>query len=218
MNIEQARHQMLTQQLRTWEVLDPDVLAVFEAVPREHFAPPRFERLAFADTEIPIGHGQCMMRPSVEGRLLQSLGLEGDEEVLEIGTGTGFLTACLARLAGRVRSLEYHADLADGARRRLAQVDVGNAEVEAADACDLAEQGRYDAIALTASVPDERGLERFRNALRVGGRIFAIVGRAPIMEAVLVRRVSALEWTRESLFETAITALIDPSARPPFVF
>jgi protein-L-isoaspartate(D-aspartate) O-methyltransferase len=218
MDLEQARRQMLNQQLRPWEVLDPDVLAAFEEVPREFFVPERFQRLAFADTEIPLPHGQCLMRPSVEGRLLQALALAGDDEVLEVGAGSGFLTACLARLAGRVHSIEYYGDLAESARRRLAACGAADVRLEQADATALDAQGRYDAIAVTASVPDERGVERFRQALRVGGRLFVIVGRAPLMEAVLIRRVGALEWTRTSLFETSITPLIDASARPVFDF
>jgi protein-L-isoaspartate(D-aspartate) O-methyltransferase len=218
MDLEQARHQMLTQQLRTWEVLDPDVLAVFARVPRERFVPTRFERLAFADTEIPLPHGQYMMRPSVEGRLLQSLDLTGEDEVLEVGTGSGFLTACLAGLGGSVHSLEYHADLVASAGERLDAAGVRNARLEHADASQLDLQGRYDAIAVTASVPDERGAERFRNALRVGGRLFVVVGRAPLMEARLVRRVGAVEWTSVALFETSLTPLIDDAARPHFEF
>ncbi len=209
---------MLMQQLRTWEVLDPDVLDAFESVPREHYAPDAYRRLAFADAEIPLGHGQCMLRPSVEGRLVQALDLESDDEVLEVGAGSGFVTACLARLAGRVHSLEYHADLASMAEKNLCEAGVTNAEIRHEDATDLAAPGRYDAVLITAAIADASGEQRFREALKVGGRLVLISGREPVMEACVIRRVSALEWTRTAMFETAVPPLIDAAARPPFEF
>jgi protein-L-isoaspartate(D-aspartate) O-methyltransferase len=218
MDLEQARRQMLNQQLRPTEVLDQDVLKVFEQVARERFVPERFRGLAFADTEIPLEHGQCMMRPTIEGRLLQALAIVPEDEVLEVGAGSGFLTACLARLSGSVLSLEYHASLAAMARANLDAAKVRNVRVEHADASQLDDTGRYDAVAVTASVPDDTATLRFRNALRVGGRLFVIIGRGPLMEACLFRRDSALEWSRSSLFETHIPPLIDPAARPLFDF
>ncbi|MEO0421116.1 MAG: protein-L-isoaspartate O-methyltransferase [Pseudomonadota bacterium] len=218
MNTEHARRQMLMQQLRTWEVLDPDVLTTFESVPREHFAPPAYARLAFADAEIPLGHGQVMLRPSVEGRLVQTLDLRADDEVLEIGAGSGFVTACLARLAGKVHSLEYYEPLAEMAVHNLCEAGVTNAEVRQEDATQLATPGQYDAVLVSAAVAEAAGEQRFREALKVGGRLVLISGREPVMEACLIRRVSALEWTRTAIFETAVPALIDAAARPPFEF
>lgn len=218
MNIEHARRQMLMQQLRTWEVLDPDVLDAFESVPREHYAPAKYSRLAFADAEIPLGHGQCMLRPSVEGRLVQALELSSDDEVLEVGAGSGFVTACLARLAGRVHSLEYHRELATMAEKNLCKAGVTNAEVRCEDATALRAPGRYDAVLVSAAVAELSGETPLREALKVGGRLVLISGREPVMEACVIRRVSALEWTRSAVFETAVPPLIDAAARPPFEF
>ncbi|MEO0974593.1 MAG: protein-L-isoaspartate O-methyltransferase [Pseudomonadota bacterium] len=218
MNIELARQQMLKQQLRTWEVLDADVLAAFEGLPRERFTPPAYANLAYADADIPLGHGQVMLRPSVAGRLIQALALETDHQVLEIGAGSGFVTACLARLAGSVRSLEYHADLATTAERNLCECGITNAAVEHADATEFADAGQYDGVLVSAALPEPAQELRFREALKVGGHLVLISGRGPVMEATAIHRVSALEWTRTALFETAVPALIDAAARPPFDF
>lgn len=218
MNVEEARRQMLAQQLRTWDVIDPDVLSAFETTHREHFVPAAYSRLAFADTEIPLAHHQCMLRPSVEGRLVQALGLEPDDEALQIGAGTGFVIACMGRLCRHVQSLEYFEDLAEGAVRNLCHAGIANVTVEHRDATTLSAPGRYDAILVTAAIPDRGGEARFREALRIGGRLVLVAGRAPLMEACLIRRTSALEWTRTPLFETSLPELIDATARPPFEF
>lgn len=218
MNIELARRQMLTQQLRTWEVLDPGVLETFEAVPREHFVPDRYARLCFADTEIPLGKGQVMLRPSVGARLVQALTLSPDDEVLEVGSGSGFLSACLGRLAATVHGLEFFEELAAQATENLCETGVTNVTVEHGDATRLARPGRYDAVLVSCAVPDAERAAPFREALKVGGRLVMITGREPLMHATLMHRVSALEWTDTPLFETTIPELIDPSARPPFDF
>ena len=134
MNFERARHNMVEQQVRPWEVLDPRVLALFERIHREDFVPVRHRKLAFADLNIPLAHGEVMMKPAVEGRMLQALELNPDETVLEIGTGSGFVTACLARLSKQVVSVEYHADLSEEAGRRLAEKEIDNAELHVGDA------------------------------------------------------------------------------------
>ncbi|TFG82324.1 MAG: protein-L-isoaspartate O-methyltransferase, partial [Chromatiales bacterium] len=147
--VEDARTQMVNQQVRAWDVLDPSVLAVLSAVPREQFVPPRYRNLAFADTAIPLPGNQVMLTPQVEGRLLQALAIRGTDRVLEVGTGCGFLTACLARLCAKVTSLEIAPGLADDARRNLRTVSTWNAEVLTADAFSYRPDAPWDVIAVT---------------------------------------------------------------------
>jgi len=215
-SLESARRQMIDQQVRAWEVLDDRVLGVLAAVPREQFVPPAYRAVAFADTAIPLDHGQCMLAPKVEGRILQALALGREDEVLEVGTGSGFFAACLARLAGHVRTLEIFPDLSQGAARALASLAVGNVTVETADATRLDESGLYDAIALTASLPVYDA--RFERALRRGGRLFVVVGTAPVMEARLVTRVAADQWASEALFETVVPPMINAARPDAFTF
>jgi len=214
MNFEAARTQMILQQVRAWEVLNDRVLDVFARVPRELFVPDAYRELAFADVEIPLGHGQAMMTPKVEGRLLQALDLNSLSSVLEIGTGSGFLTACLAALAERVVSLEIFEDLATRARERLASRRIGNVEVKTQDAFTLAAPEQFDAIAVTGSVP--RWNEQFVEMLRPGGRLFIVVGRPPVMEARVITRHARGEWTQEDLFETLLSPLLNAEQVEPF--
>ncbi len=211
-----AREQMVQQQVRAWDVLDERVLDTFRKVPRELFVPAEHRFLAYADVQVPLPHRQHMLRPNVAGRLLQSLELEGSERVLEIGTGTGFLTACLAAAAASVRSIEIFPDLADLARANLDSLGVRHAQVETADATRLEGAERYDAIALTASLPVYD--ERFQRLLTAGGRLFVVVGDPPVMEAYFVRRLAEGTWARESLFETVIDPLINASRPSTFTF
>jgi len=211
-NVEIARQNMIENQVRPWEVLDPRVLDVLAAVRREDFVPARYRNLAFADLALPIGHGQTMMKPTVEGRMLQALGLNGEERVLEIGTGTGFVTACLARLAGKVDSIELHADLADAARSRLAAAGATNVRIEVADAVrGFDTKERYDVVVVTGAVYALP--ERFRSWVATGGRLFAIVGESPAMQALLFTRADDAHWREESLFETDLPYLTH--AEPP---
>jgi protein-L-isoaspartate(D-aspartate) O-methyltransferase len=154
MNVETARSQMLGQQIRAWDVLDNRVLAVLGEVPREEFVPADFRELAFADIEIPLQHDQCMMAPKIEGRLLQALELEPIDDVLEIGTGTGFLTACLSRLARSVTSVDIFEEFVGNAGRLLQTHCLRNVNLQTADALELGTGTRYDAIAITASLPE----------------------------------------------------------------
>ena len=212
-----ARLNMIEGQLRTNGITDPALVEAFLAVPRERFVPPAWQELAFADTEVALSHGKRMLRPMVAGRILQELGLRGEEEILEIGTGSGYLTACLARLGGRVRSLELHADIADFARANLkAAAPTLPYEVVVADGMQLTDESRYDAIVLTASLPIYE--ERFERALRPGGRMFVVIGATSLQEASLVRRISDTEWNRIRLFETCIEALEHAPRPPSFVF
>jgi protein-L-isoaspartate(D-aspartate) O-methyltransferase len=211
-----ARQQMVDQQIRTWEVLDPRVLDVLSEVPREAFVPPAYRELAFADTPIPIGFGQFMLAPLLQGRILQSLAVSGADTVLEVGTGTGYLAAALGLLASSVHSIEIRAEFTAAATANLRTVPRARVELETRDAFDAAPLGEYDVIAVTGSLPVYD--TRFEQALRVGGRLFVVVGVAPVMDAILVRRVDSTEWIRESLFETVIDPLVNATAPRGFVF
>jgi protein-L-isoaspartate(D-aspartate) O-methyltransferase len=216
MNVEDARTQMVNQQVRAWDVLDPAVLSVLAQVPREQFVPPRFRNLAFADTEIPLGAGQVMLTPQVEGRLLQALGIRGTDRVLEVGTGSGFLTACLARLGSRVTSLELLPELADTARRNLRGVATWNAEVRTEDVFNYSPAEHWDVIAVTGSVPQPD--DRFQHWLAEGGRLFIVVGENPLMQARLVTRQGPEQWTTTTLFETSVPALLNATTPSKFRF
>lgn len=216
MDVQLAREQMIEQQIRAWEVLDPKVLGVLSDIPRERFVPAPYRKLAFADTQIPIGSGQVMLAPKIEGRLLQALSVQPGEHALEIGTGSGFMAACLAALGASVTSLELRAELADSARQRLDAAGIVNVEVRNEDGARLQDDKTYHAIAVTGSVPQFE--TSYQRALKVGGRLFVVVGDAPIMEAVLVTRTGASDWVRETLFETVIPPLDNVSRPAPFVF
>ncbi len=215
-NLEFARRQMIDQQVRAWDVLDPRVLEALAAVPRERFVPEQYRSVAFADTAIPIGHGQSMLAPKIEGHMLQALGLERGERVLEVGTGTGFFAACLAELAGDVESVEIQEGLALGAIATLAAVGYGRVRVQTGDVFGLSLTPGYDAIVLTGSLPVYD--PRFERALAVGGRLFAIVGLPPVMEARLVTRTAADAWLAETVLETCIEPLVNAGPAPRFIF
>lgn len=207
---------MIEQQVRAWDVFDPTVLEVLGKIPRETFVPRDFRALAFADTEIPIGHGQSMMTPTVEGRLLQALELTGVEHVLEIGTGTAFVTACLAKLAHHVTSIDIHEDFLKRGRENLADMGLDNAKLKLMDAMQELPQGRFDAIAVTGSIQEFD--PRFVEALKAGGRLFVVVGGSPVMDAQLVRRTDDNDWQSASLFETNLKPLVNATIPPQFTF
>jgi len=215
-NTESARQQMVSQQVRAWAVLAPAVLRVLSEVPRERFVPAAYRSLAFADTAIPLPDQQFMMTPQVEGRVLQALEVAATDAILEVGSGSGFLAACLARLGGQVTSIEIRPVLADGARRALLDAGIGNCEVLAEDAFQWRPRQRFDCIAVTGSLPLFDA--RFQDWLAPGGRLFVVVGEPPTMDACLIRRHERGEFLRESLFETVLPPL-DHAARPEqFVF
>lgn len=216
MNIDFARRQMVNQQVRGWNVYDEDVLDTLREVPREQFVPSRFRTLAFADTEIALGHGEYMMTPTVEGRVLQALGLDGDERVLEVGTGSGFLTACLARLGADVISIDIYDDFLQAAEDRLAATGISNAELLNMDATRTLPDGGFDAIAVTGSLQSFD--PRFVEALNPHGKLFLVVGDAPSMEAQLVERGNDNEWQTVSLFETSLAPLVNGALPPQFSF
>ena len=211
-----ARRQMVDQQIRTWEVLDSRVLDALAAVPREAFVPAEYRELAFADAPIPIGFGQSMLAPKLQGRILQALGVNPADSVLEVGSGTGYLSACLSLLGRATHSIDIHPGLVDLCKTNLRAVPQATVQFEVRDAYGAAALGEYDVVAVTGSLPVYD--TRFEQALRVGGRLFAIVGVAPVMDAILVRRVDSGEWIRESLFETVIEPLVNAVAPQQFVF
>jgi protein-L-isoaspartate(D-aspartate) O-methyltransferase len=214
LNFEQARLAMVEQQVRPWEVLDPRVLETIGAVPREDFVPAAQRQLAYADLALPLPHGECMLKPVLEGRLLQALAIAPSDEVLEIGTGSGYLTACLAQLARDVLSIDLHADFIATAAPRLERLGSRNVRLETADAFSFVPNRLFDAIAVTgavASVPDA-----FARWLKPGGRLFVVRGDSPAQEAVcLTRRDEHLHI--ESLFETDIPYLRGAEPAPRFI-
>lgn len=216
----QVRDTMVEQQVRPWDVLDPRVLEALNAVPRDAFAPAAYRALAYADLQLPIGHGEVMLKPVIEGRMLQALALTPTDDVLEIGTGSGFLTACCGRLARAVLSLELHPDLADAARARLAEQRLdGNVRIQAADALHYRAERQFDAICVTGAV--DRIPAQCAQWLRPGGRMFVVYGRAPAMQAVLVRNQTRDEGGAQriqSLFETQLPYLVGAAPVPEFQF
>ncbi|KAA6184370.1 protein-L-isoaspartate O-methyltransferase [Thiohalocapsa marina] len=220
--LERARFNMIEQQVRPWDVLDASVLTVMSELKRELFVPDAYRALAYADIDIPIGRDSHMLSPKMVGRLLQALQVRAGDKVLEIGTGTGYVTACLAGLGGRVTSIELDPELAEGARKRLEALHIGHPppEVVTADAmAGPAPGGPFDVIAVTASMPTEEPLPMLREQLKPGGRLFVIVGEPPLMHACLETRIhSASEIRRQSLFETSVAPLDNAPAPSQFVF
>jgi protein-L-isoaspartate(D-aspartate) O-methyltransferase len=216
MNHSAVRSQMTTQQVRAWSVLAPAVLDVFERLPRERFVPPAWQGAAYGDFPIPLGDGQHMFTPSVAGRALQAVAPRASDRVLEIGTGSGYLTAALALLANHVHSLEIRPKLAAQARTNLQAAGIANAEVEETDAFHWSGSPRFDVIVLGGSLPTYDA--RFEAWLKPAGRLFAIVGEAPVMEAVLVRLDAAGKRSSHGLFETVVDPLTHPRTATQFDF
>jgi len=217
MNFEQARFNMVEQQIRTWEVLDARVLELLEKTHREDFVPVRYRKMAFTDMAIPMDHDQSMMKPVVEGRLLQALELKEDETVLEIGTGSGFITACLAQLAKQVVSVDIHAEFTRGAEAKLKEKDIQNVELETGDAMTgWQPEQAHDVLVVTGSVQDIP--DHFRGWVNPGGRMFVVCGDEPAMEAKLLTKLNATEWREESLFETDLARLVNAETSPEFEF
>lgn len=208
MNFEQARFNMIEQQIRPWEVLDQRVLDLLSEVPREDFVPPAFRNLALVDTNLPLGHEQVMMSPKVEARLLQAIDVQANETVLEIGTGSGYLTALLAKLAKQVYSIEIIPEFIKSAQVKLADHGINNVSLEEGDAAQgWSLDAPYDVIVITGSLPLLP--DTFKQSLNIGGRLFTIVGDSPSMEATLITRVGEHEWTEEGLFEIDLPPLLN---------
>lgn len=217
MNTEEARTNMIKQQIHTWDVLDTEILDLIKNTPRELFVPPLYKELAFADINIPLDHGQAMLTPKEEARILQALKLKPQERVLEIGTGSGYFTALLAKQAKSVTSVDIFPEFTQQAAAKLFSLNIKNVELNTADAAQGYTQGApYDAIVITGSLaylPDV-----FRNSINLGGRIFTIIGQAPAMEAILLMYNSKKQWQNDMLFETVVAPLIHAKQPSQFVF
>ncbi|MBU1363663.1 MAG: protein-L-isoaspartate O-methyltransferase [Gammaproteobacteria bacterium] len=217
MNIEQARFNMIEQQIRPWDVLDPQVLDLLFVVKREDFTPPAYRNLAFADMEIPLGDGQMMLAPKIEAKMLQELGLTKTDKVLEIGTGSGYMAALLAARAEHVVTIECRPALVDIAKQNLERAGVTNVTIELGDgASGWSQRGPYDAIVVSGSVPAVP--DALLKQLRVGGRLAVVVGEAPVMEAQLITCTADGIYNTVNLFETVIPALDGFAAKDSFSF
>jgi len=216
--IEQARFNMIEQQIRTWEVLDAKVLDLLMEVPREAFVPSQYSGLAFADLEIPLGSGQLMLAPKMEARILQALEIKSTDKVLEIGTGSGYLTALLAKQAKQVVSVEINPEFSQTAASRLAAQNIQNVTLVVGDAArGWPANGPYDVVVFTGSLPVAPSDEVLKT-LTVGGRLFAVVGEAPVMEAVMIKKISEASFKRDVLFETCLPTLINTPQPQRFQF
>ena len=208
MNIEHARFNMIEQQIRPWGVLDSSVLSALEKVPREAFVPPEFRHLAFADIEIPIGRGQTMMEPKLSARLLQALAPQPGEKILEIGTGSGYVTALLAHAGATITTVDIYPDLLESAAAVLGALGVDNVSLEAGDASAGWSKGdAWDGILLTTSVPQLPAA--FAESLAPGGRAVAVIGEAPAMEAVRAERDPTGSLLMTSLFDTQLPPMVN---------
>ena len=217
MDFEQARFNMIEQQIRTWEVLDPQVLDLLFEVKREDFVPAGHRELAFADLEVPLGHGESMMQPKVEARIVQELNVQPHETVYELGTGSGYLAALLAHRARHVTSAEIHPDLQARAAASLKGAGIDNVTLLEGDsaAAPLAESA-FDVIVVTGSMPILP--QSFLDRLRPGGRLFAVLGDLPVMKAVVVRQPVAGSFQHVELFETLVKPLVNASQPSRFRF
>ena len=217
MNMAQARHNMIEQQIRPWDVLDQRVLELIAGLPRDEFVPNAYVKLAYADINIPLDHGQVMMAPKVEARMLQALNIQPADKILEIGCGSAYVTALLARSGNHVYSVDIYPDLVESARRKLAAQGISNVTLETGDAVNgWNSHGPYDVIAITGSLPALP--ESFLQELKTRGRLFAITGQAPVMEARLITRTAERGWLEQTLFETELPPLINAPQPQRFIF
>ena len=216
-HLDECRHNMVEQQVRPWDVLDDKVLNTLQKIPRDQFVPDQYKNLAYADTAIPLNDQQHMMHPVVEGRILQLLDIQPEDDVLEIGTGSGFLTACLANLGCHVDSIEIDEALADTARKNLAQQSIENVNLSTGDGLEFSDSSKkYDVIVLTGSVSEIP--ENLMQALSINGRMFVVTGSAPAMQAHLLTRSSENNCCDDIIFETVLQALVHGEAKPDFEF
>ncbi|MDQ2821742.1 MAG: protein-L-isoaspartate O-methyltransferase [Pseudomonadota bacterium] len=217
MNIEQARFNMIEQQIRPWNVLDQDVLNVLHIVKREQYVPAACASLAFADTEIPLGNGATMLNPKIEARILQDLQIKKHENVLEVGAGSGYMAALLANKARHVTTVEINPALKEMAQQNLAKANVTNVTVELGNGSEGWTTGApFDVIVISGAL--EVLPEVFKKQLKVGGRIAAIVGVAPVMQCVIITRVAEAAWDTVQVFETNIKALASAPQPSHFEF
>ena len=216
LDFQTAREQMISQQLRTWNVLDEQVLDAVRSVARENFVPAAYRNLAFADTNLPLTHGQVMLAPKLEARILQAMNIKASDLVLVVGASTGYLAACAAQLAAKVRITEVNPDLAEQARRNIQGITCNNVYVDEVDARQLQLNNAYDVIIVNGSLPGhDASLEQ---ALKTGGRLFVVVGTGSVMEAIRITRSNEQSWQREYLFETELPPLSHAAPPQKFVF
>lgn len=214
-HLEQSHYNMVEQQIRPWDVLDSKVLNTLEQIPRDAYVPSKYTNLAYADTAIPLNSEQSMMHPILEGRILQLMDIQPEDNILEIGTGSGFLTACLAQLGCHVDSVEIDQNLFQQAEKTLQKQGISNISLSCADGLDMSgKKKKYNVIVLTGSVSDIP--EAFKTALAPGGRLFAVTGSAPAMMAHVITRTDEKNWQDKTIFETVITPLTNGEARPEF--
>jgi len=216
MNLDQARFNMVEQQIRTWEVLDQEVLDLLFEVRREEFLPVSAKSLAFVDMEIPLGHGEVMLAPKLEARMLQEVGVKSTDKVLEIGSGSGYMTALFAKRAAFVDSVEIVPELSAFAAKNLAAHGIENVKLHVGDGAQGWSGGPYDVIVLTGSTPILA--PSFLSKLNPGGRLLAVIGDAPVMKATLFNVAGPNEIARVELFETCISPLRNAPQPKRFVF
>jgi protein-L-isoaspartate(D-aspartate) O-methyltransferase len=217
MNFKEARFNMIEQQIRTWEVLDQNVLDLLNEIHREEFIPEAYRNLALADTSIPIGHGQTTMAPKLEARILQSLGVSPSDSILEVGTGCGYFTALLGHSAKKIKSIDFFPDFINAANQKISKTKLTNVELEYCDAYSLLKKTeRYDIVVFSASLPTMH--ENFLNLLNEDGRLFVVIGESPSMEARLYTKENKSSSSYESLFETDLLTLIGAKQKNEFEF
>lgn len=219
MDMEQARFNMVEQQIRPWDVLDPKVLDLLFKLRREEFAPEAWRMLALADMDIPLAHGERMLSPKLEARILQETGIRDGERILEIGTGSGYMTALLAGMAGSgsVHSIDIVAEFTESAREKLAQHGITNVTLETGDAArGWSGVENYDLVVITGSLPVMP--DAWMKGLKTGARLFAVVGECPVMEARLITRRTPDVWQTRDIFETCVPPLKNVQAAEHFVF
>ncbi|MDH5471742.1 MAG: protein-L-isoaspartate O-methyltransferase [Gammaproteobacteria bacterium] len=216
-NLDQAHYNMIVQQVRPWDVLDDKILDTLKQLPREAFVVDEYKKLAYADTSIPLGNGQEMLHPILEGRMLQVLNIQPMDTILEIGTGSGFLTACLAHLGYHVTSIEIDPSLSQLAANRLHQQNLVNIDLVVGDALEVMDKSKqYDVVVVTASMSDVP--DALKKSLAIDGRLFIVTGEDPVMSARLITRVADDQWSDRILFETSIKPLINAEPVKAFVF
>ena len=216
-HLEQCRYNMVEQQVRPWDVLDDKVLNTLEQIARDQYVPSQYIALAYADTAIPLNDTQFMMHPIIEGRLLQLLDIQPEDNILEIGTGSGYLTACLAHLGCHVDSVEIDEQLAKKSAQTLLEQGIFNISLSCANGLELPDaKQQYDVIVISGSVAKIPG--EFKKALTINGRLFVVEGEEPVMHAHLITRKSETEWIDESIFETVLKPLVNGEAEPEFQF
>jgi len=214
MNFNTARENMLLNQIRTWDFVSPENITIMRKLQREEFVPVAHRKLAFSDIEIPLAHDESMMKPGLEGQILQSLNLTGTEKVLEVGTGSAFMTALLALSAEKVTTIDIHQDFIDSAIEKLAEANISNVKCEKRDIFKLKASDKYDCIVMTGSVTEIP--EFLLGNIKQDGKIFAIVGQQPIMTACLISKDSEGKASVETLFETVVKPLIKPQTTKTF--